>query len=292
MNHNKKESNNSIKHKNYEEVYFSHIYFYKLLFENKPTLPNIELIKKNIRKYYNDIDVIYSDKHIYHIFINELKVKYEDVKEMMPVQLLMPNAMEFDYTSISDYYYNQMWDIKDAKCLIKNCNYEIMLSDFLASGLDYKVRTSLLNNWLYVSLKLFDNCIAVYNEQSGKLLTREQLLNNNYPKDLRFLFSGVNIRFFKVNDTNDMIVDTLGMYAIGLPDVQYHFCNLDFNQIISHALNIVAYIFDKGNIIKSGDSIQSIFENIKWKCQYERSLLKPYREILDINTLEYAAGKR
>ena len=82
------------------------------------------------------------------------------------------------------------------------------------------------------------------------------------------------------------------MYAIGLPDIQYHFHDLNVNDVISHALNIAAYIFDKGDIIKSGDTIQSIFENVQWKCRYENSLLKPHRKILDINMLEYASGNR
>ena len=289
----KKEVNPNTNHKsiNHDEASFSHVYFYKLLFEEKPTLPNIELVKQKIKKYYEDIDVVSSDNGIYSIAVNDLKVKYKDYKEV-PAQILMPSAMEFDYTSISDYYYSQMWDIKEPKELIKNCNYEIMLSDFLAAGLDYKDRASLLNNWLYISLQLFDKCIAVYNEQSGKLLLPEQILNNNYPKEFRFLLSGVNIRLFNVQNSNDIIVDTLGMYAIGLPDIQYHFHDLNVNEVISHALNIAAYIFDKGDIIKSGDTIQSIFENVQWKCQYEKSLLKPHREILDINTLEYASGKR
>ena len=57
-------------------------------------------------------------------------------------------------------------------------------------------------------------------------------------------------------------------------------------------MNIAAYIFENGNIIKSNDEIESIFDGVKWLCRYEKSLTKPNREILDINTLEYASGKR
>lgn len=89
-----------------------------------------------------------------------------------------------------------------------------------------------------------------------------------------------------------MIIDNLGMYSVGLPDIQYHFHTLNPNEMISHCLNTAAYIFEKGDIIKTGDKIQSIYKNIQWKCQYENSLLKPYRKILYINTLEYASGKR
>ena len=95
-----------------------------------------------------------------------------------------------------------------------------------------------------------------------------------------------------MQNTNDMIVDTFGLYSIGLSDIQYHFHDLNPNNIIQHAMNIAAYIFENGNIIKSNDEIESIFSGIKWLCRYEKSLTKPYREILDINTLEYASGKR
>lgn len=131
---------------NYDKVSFLHVYFYKLLFEHKPSMPNIELVKQKIKKFYNNIGVISDEKAIYSIAVNDWKVKYKDDKEV-PAQVLMPgDPMEFDYTSISDYYYSQMWDIKEPKELIKNVNYEIMISDFLASGLNYKDKTALLNN--------------------------------------------------------------------------------------------------------------------------------------------------
>ncbi len=276
---------------NNEKAHFSHVYFYKLLFEKKPKLPNIEVIRKHLKKFYNDVDIISKEDNIYNIAINDLKVKYEDDKEI-PAQLLMPESIEFDYTSIDDKVYSQMFDIRNPKGIIENCSYEIMISDFLSAGLDYKDRASLLNNWLMVALKLFEDCIAVYNEQSGKLLLRYQILHNTYPNNLRFLFSGVNIRIFSVENSDDIIVDTLGMYAIGLPDIQYHFKNLDIKDIVSHALNTIAYIFDNGAVIKSGDTLRGFSDDVFWNCRYENSLLKPYREILDINTLEYAAGNR
>lgn len=276
---------------NTEEAIFSHVYFYKILFKDKPQLPNIELIKQKLRSIYNNVETISEDKNLYSIMINDLKVKFKDDKEL-GVQVFMYEPIEFDYNSISDEVYNQAWDIKNAKEILKECKYQVMLSDFLAGGLDYKDRTTLLNNWLNIALNLFPDATAVYNEQSGKILLREQLLKNQYPKNLRFLYSGLNIRFFKVQNTNDMIVDTFGLYSIGLSDIQYHFHDLNPNNIIQHAMNIAAYIFENGNIIKSNDEIESIFSGVKWLCRYEKSLTKPNREILDINTLEYASGKR
>ena len=94
-----------------------------------------------------------------------------------------------------------------------------------------------------------------------------------------------------------MLVDTLGLYAIGLPDVQYHFHDLDPNAVVNHAYNVAAYIFDKDASIKDGETIDGISEqgidrNIQWKCQYERSLIQPDREVMDICPGEYASGER
>lgn len=200
---------NNEKKQNNDEAVFSHVYFYKLLFKEKPNLPNIELIKQKLRKIYNDIETISEDSNLYSIMINDLKVKYKDDKELA-VQVFMYDAIEFDYNEIDEQIYNQVWDIKKPKELLKECKYQVMLSDFLAGGLNYKDRTTLLNDWLNIALTLFKDCIAVYNIQSGKILTPEQILKNNYPKNLKFLYSGLNIRFFQVENTNDMIVDTLG----------------------------------------------------------------------------------
>ena len=172
-----------------------------------------------------------------------------------------------------------------------------MLSDFMASGLPYKERCALLTEWLETTLELFPDCAAVWTPSSGKLLTREQVLNNTWAQPGRFLHFGMNVRFFNIQNTNDMLVDTLGLYAIGLPDVQYHFHDLDPNAVVNHAYNVAAYIFDKDASIKDGETIDGISEqgidrNIQWKCQYELSLIQPDREVMDICPGEYASGER
>ena len=155
----------------------------------------------------------------------------------------------------------------------------------------------MLTEWLETTLELFPDCVAVWTPSSGKLLTREQVLNNPWAAPARFLHFGMNIRFFNIQNTNDMIVDTLGLYAIGLPDIQYHFHDLDPNAVVNHAYNAAAYIFDTDASIKDGETIDGISEqgidrSIQWKCQYERSLIQPDREVMDICPGQYAAGAR
>ena len=38
---------------------------------------------------------------------------------------------------------------------------------------------------------------------------------------------GVNVRFFNIEGTEDMLIDTVGMSTLFLPDLQYHFHGMD-----------------------------------------------------------------
>ncbi len=105
------------------------------------------------------------------------------------------------------------------------------------------------------------------------------------------------MRFFNIQGTNDMIVDSLGMSTLFLPDLQYHFHSINPNEAVNHAYNVLSYIFDNNNPIQNGDHIDGILDgrmsqDVQWNVQYENSLIQPIKEVLDINMSEYAAGNR
>lgn len=69
------------------------------------------------------------------------------------------------------------------------------------------------------------------------------------------------------------------------------------NDIVNYAYVILYYIYDNNNPIKDGNTIVGLSNGvmnteIMWKLQYESSLIQPLREVVDINTLEFAAGSR
>ena len=126
---------------------------------------------------------------------------------------------------------------------------------------------------------------------------RDQVLSNPCDGDDRFIYWGVNVRFFNIEGTSDAVVDTLGLYAIGLTDVQYHFHGLDLNAVVNHAYNVASYIFENDVPVKDGETIDGIFENgidrsVQWPCHYEMSLIQPRREVMDICPGEFASGNR
>lgn len=67
--------------------------------------------------------------------------------------------------------------------------------------------------------------------------------------------------------------------------------------VCTKTLSVLYYIFEHDNPIDDGQTIAGL-ENgdmnpdIKWKVQYEDSLIQPVRTVIDINMGEYASGTR
>ena len=167
----------------------------------------------------------------------------------------------------------------------------------MSAGLEYKQRCELLMDWLETALKQFPNCAAVWVAPAGKLFTAQMIREHRIYRKDRFVYFCVNARFFNIQGTDDQIVDTLGMYAVGLPDVQYHFRGLDPNRVVSHAYNVVSYLFDRDAPVKSGETLDGLLDGnmsqeVQWRCQYEDALIQPVRCVMDICPGEYAAGNR
>ena len=94
-----------------------------------------------------------------------------------------------------------------------------------------------------------------------------------------------------------MLVDTVGMSTLFLPDVQYHFHGMDPNWVVNHAYNMASYLFDNENPIKDGDTIDGIADGemnraVQWVCRYEQALIQPAREVIDVSMGAYASGNR
>ncbi len=109
------------------------------------------------------------------------------------------------------------------------------------------------------------------------------------------------MRFFNIPQSNEFIVDTVGLYAIGLSDVQFNFNakGLKPSKVADLAYRLAWYVLNTDDMpIKDGDTIDGIDENgmmnpkVQWTCRYEDSLVEPLRPVLDVAAGKYAAGYR
>ena len=143
----------------------------------------------------------------------------------------------------------------------------------------------------------YPTCEAFYFQNCGKLFLAEDVRSHQIEGSDRFIRFGVNVRFFNIEGTEDMLIDTVGMSTLLLPDLQYHFHGMDPNWVVNHAYNVASYILEHDNPIQDGETIDGVADGqmcreIQWKCQYEDALIQPPRGVLDINMGKYASGGR
>lgn len=225
------------------------------------------------------------------------KYKIQFKEGVIPPQLLVMECMSMDSYNIDDLTKSQMWDCKNSAEILAECKYHVIATDILGSTMDYKERAEMLMNYMEALIEMYPECEAILFQTSGKLFTREQIKNHKIPRNERFIYFAVNIRFFNIENSNEKIIDTLGMNILGLPDLQYHFHDFNPNYIVNHAYDTAYYIFENNNLIKNGETVDGISEgefdrNVQWECHYEQSLIQPVREVIDICMNEYAGGKR
>ena len=93
------------------------------------------------------------------------------------------------------------------------------------------------------------------------------------------------------------MVDSVGMSTLFLPDVQYHYHGLKVEAVVKHAYDVLIYMFEQDCPVENGDSVAGLREGqyddaVPWKVYYEEALIQPVRQVVDVDTGEYAAGER
>lgn len=278
-----------------EKSEFQRLFQMYLLFEEQVERPNAEVIRTALEARCGKTDTVSAADALSSFAIEAYKVTYQDGE--MPAQVMMADVTPFQSDTITDLERTQFWTMPDAEDVLQRCRYKLMISDFMAAGLDYKSRCDLLADWLETAVSLFPSCCAIWIPSSGKLLHTAEIIDNPYEGAARFLQFGLNIRFFTIHGTDDSLIDSLGLFALGLPDVQYHFHTLDPNDVSRHAFSVAAYLFEAEVPVRDGETIAGLLDgemapDVHWPCRFEMALIQPAREVMDICPGEYAAGER
>lgn len=178
--------------------------------------------------------------------------------------------------------------------LVDDCKYHVTALAGLCNYItDYKQRATLLTDYIETLMELYPTCEAVMFESSGKIVTRDFIINQQCSKEEKFIKYLVNIRIFQITNTDEILVDSIGMHVVSMPDIQYRFKGLDPNLVMAHACFTLEYMFANNMPIRNGDTVDSITsdelfcQELQWKCRYQISLIKPERPIIDIDTSEY-----
>ncbi len=270
---------------------FPAAYFIELLFEREGKLPAADEIARRIGEKIGRTDMMFDSEQMYIFHLKDKPVAYRD-KKTFPAGISIGGYLPFDPQTVTGFERSQYWNVENADALLARCRYKVLLGDWMAAGLPYAERAELLQGWLELAWEWFPDCAAVRFPVSGKLMTADQCRDNPYEGALRFLHGGINLRFFNIAGREEYLADSMGLFALGLPDVQCHFHTLDPNEVVGLVFNVAAYLFEKGDVIADGETVPGLGGDERWHCQHENSLIQPSRVVLDLNPGRYAAGRR
>jgi hypothetical protein len=262
----------------------------ELLYEAKPTLDRDQLQQRlRTRLPQSKVDAPGAGLLVLHE--NNL-VHFKDGSIPAQTAIMVADRPQL---AQADTALQQTRDWPEARAAVARSGHQILLTELMARTLDPHTRLHLFQSVL-VELVQLTPPLAVHMQHADRIVDPARLVQaarSTNPADL--VFTSLNVRLFRIEngDPGDTLMDTRGLAALGLPDIQMHFRNLNPGQVAGFLYNCAYYLFENGDCIADGNTIQGLTPEQKWRCQHDDSLVPPLRHVLDVNPgLPYAAGKR
>jgi len=252
----------------------------KLLFKEKPELRG-EKILRELKKYYDNVENPIDNKALIFSF-SDFQIEMADVQIPAQCLIAIPDG-SYPEIKIPETAFQQNWHWNEANELAKECRYELLVTDFMTRTLEYKKRLNLYTDFLFSVTKATAPDV-IYSVCGQKLIKPADLIDICNKPEKQLLYSVSNVRFFKLGEANkqEFMMDTIGLNSIGLPDFQILFFDQEPNEIAKLLWNYAYYIYDYGDIIKDGNTLEGISSGSKWKCNRQFSLLDPVRAVINV----------
>lgn len=254
----------------------------KLFFKKEPVVLNSR-IEEELKKRFSDVkfpdnnDMLSKSRHY---FFNDYTVKYAEGEIAVQGTILVPDRHGIEYDQLLPTF-QQSWHWKDAENTVRNCHYEVLLTDMMSRGLKHKKRIEFFQKFV-VGVTEALSPQAIYFSSSDKIVPPEEYLAYTREEGFGHLMGLMNTRFYNIeNSDEEMFMDTLGLHHLGLPDFQTRFSNYDPGRVAGILNSYSHYIVEEGVVIGNGNTIEGINDE-KWKCYFEESSIAPKRIVIDI----------
>ena len=250
----------------------------KLLFANKPNLDTDKILVE-VKKYFANVENQSKDNTLIFSF-PDFQIELADAK--IPAQCLVAIPDEkYPDIEIPDVAFQQNWHWQEAKETAKSCKYELLVTDVMTRTLEYKQRLLLFMNFIVAVTKAIKPDV-VYSVYGQKLIKPSDLIEIWDKEEKPLLYGICNVRLYNLTDIHELLMDTVGLNSIGLPDFQIKFKGYEVNEIAELLWNYAYYIYEQGNVIENGNTLEGIVSGTKWKCERQLSLVDHERIVINV----------
>lgn len=252
----------------------------KLLFFERPVLHR-EKILAELKSYFKNVDSSGGGKALLY-FLPDIKIELKDGTIPAQCTIFVPDETNAK-AEISESAFEQNWHWAEANETARKCKFEILVSDFMTTTLDYKTRVDLFIGFL-VAVTKATNPQAVYSLSCQKMIEPTSLIKSCDSEEKEMLFGIVNVRLYNItnNNTKDVLMDTIGLTLLGLPDFQIQFSDLNESEVAGLLWNYAYYTYEQGDVIEDGNTLLGLEPNSKWKCKRQISSVAPERIVINV----------
>lgn len=277
---------------------FARTYGVELLCRTKPALDKAAVID-GVRRYLPDAKLLDPNPATPLGPIVHPRHHVKLGTSVIPAQTLVAGADKPLDLAAFEPALAQTWGFAGAREAIASSASAVLVTDVMSSSLEHRARLALFQDCLRGVLEVVP-CAAIHWQPSGRIVEPAAWVKEYDAGDpaQRFFAGAVNVRLFNIQSSagagsTELVMDTLGLAALGLVDLQCHFQGLDPGSVARVLYNTAWYVFCEGDVIADGHTLEGVRRGSKWRCQHEKSLVGPERVVLDLNPgPEHATGSR
>lgn len=182
------------------------------------------------------------------------------------------------------------WD--DAVDALARSTSRVVVSDLLAKDLPPRERLALFEA---VVLGIIEAArpTAIHWKPAGKLVDPSALLKASGSASVDALpQAAINVRLFRIaRSEDDLLMDTLGLASLGLPDMQVLFHGMSPARVAAHLYAVALYTLRNGELVDEGETIEGPTRGTEWTARRGQSLVEPARPVFDFDPgPDYAIG--
>ena len=253
----------------------------ELLYERAPEL-DAEALAERVRETLPKTVAIPGDQPL--LAHEDFPIHFEEGTKAILTAVMRPDA-DAD-AGAGPYDLSQSWAFEGKEDAASRAATTLVVAEMLGRTAPAKDRVTAFKAALAAVVEQTAP-LAIWSATGTELVSPERVAEHP-------LACLVNVRLFRIQDDDGVyVLDTLGLDALGLPDFQLHFRELDPSELAGHLRNLAAYAFEHENAIESGHTISSPGGDGRWQLQLEDALVAPDRLVLDIDPgPPYAAGGR
>jgi hypothetical protein len=263
----------------------------ELLYEAEPD-PNLDAIVTRAAERAGSPATAIGDGEQRGISFPDHVVPISDLPVPMTVWILSAERTRADDWIETTLHQTWTWR-EGAAAVVPRATASLLISDMFAGPLERHERLRLFHAGLAAIVE-DTHPIAMRWINGERFLDPEFYLRDVDDDPLGFEAT-INVRFVTFEDQPGVgLMDSVGMAAFALPDVQLHFMftELEPKWVGRKVYGVARYLFDEGDVIENGHTVPGLSDDDHWPCAHEWAILGPRRLVVDINPGPHGPARR